>query len=242
MISEVSVIFQVTATADHALRYARDLASLLHVNLTVFVDSWLGTDEKERIARAVVERVDGEGIVYKPLRALRMPMGSSVCNLVVTNTPSQCAEFSCVMPHNETQVSRSEKGEIMIPFGDGRSGIRAASLGIPLARQLGYSVFLWHTTWRDERVFSADPYAHMCAEARTVFSILKEACVQERVPYRIGIDMADSIPGGIVRIALREHMSLICMARGANTGKGSYVDLVSARTPTPLVIVGGEVQ
>ena len=78
----------------------------------------------------------------------------------------------------------------------------------------------------------------MCDGAKKNLAVLCAMCEEQGVAYRHSIEGARDVSEGIVRAALRENSSLLVMARGVDTGKGSYVDQVLKRSSVPVMIVG----
>ncbi len=145
-------------------------------------------------------------------------------------------EVSHLVPFWEKRLARGDSLKVVIPFGDGESGIRAARIGIPFAKQIGSNILLWHTTWRDAQVSSEDMQLHMCEDAKNVLRTLKGMCRKGSVPFEVRVESADDVSEGIVRAALFEGASLIVMARGNETGRGSYLDQVLGRSSVPILI------
>ncbi len=137
----------------------------------------------------------------------------------------------------ETSFTRRAGKSVLVPFGDGEAGVRAAAFVQPLVTGLGLKFVFYHTTWRDPKIASDDPHVHMCAPASRIRSQLEELARAAGTPFQTVIEMADDVVEGSLHCAMRVQASLIADARGPNTMMGSYVDQMLAQSPVPVLVV-----
>lgn len=138
-------------------------------------------------------------------------------------------------PYDEASLDARGEGPFIIPFGDGDSGLDAASVGLPLAVKLGRSVVFYHTTWRSG-VDSSDARDHLCPEAEDNLTELEAAAQLLGVQFKTRLEMAPDVAEGILHTAASESASLIVLARGRKTKVGSYVNQVLEQSPIPTMV------
>lgn len=141
-------------------------------------------------------------------------------------------------PFEESSLLGRGKGEILVPLGNGEAGRHAVRAGLPVAHALGLPVVFYHTTWRDPRVASDDPAAHVCGTARDVLLAAESEAARLGIPHRTALAMAEDVVEGTLARALADRCVLLIVARGLNTGRGSYVDLWLEKSPIPVLAMG----
>lgn len=143
-----------------------------------------------------------------------------------------------LVPFDEKVVAPNWRGKVMVPFGTGESSLHAFTTALPLVKDLGLPVLFYHTTWRSPRTQSEDPIDHVCDEAREVLDALRKECTAWFIPSSVVIEMTDSVVHGALLCALKQCCRLMVVARGKNTGKGSYVDQWLDHSTVPMLIIG----
>lgn len=224
--------------------YAADLAESLHVPLLVSTSIPHGALAEE-VVRRVRESVCS--CFKKPHSALVSVVDAPLFQKggvhlsIVVSCETGHKELPVLSPAGEKRVFRGKERRIFAPLGNGRSAFTTAKYALCLAEKLEAQVLFWHTTWAKKGLTSADPKDHVCAEAAEVLSQIEKLAATHRVKWNIKIDKAPTVVEGIVRTALREHASLIVMARGKRTRFGAYPDTIRERNcPIPLLILGRE--
>jgi hypothetical protein len=151
--------------------------------------------------------------------------------------PRRCG-VPILVPFEETGInSRGTDGPLMIPFGDGLSGVRAGQLALPFAKELKRAVIFYHTSWREPGVTSEDARDHMCETARQNMHTLEAMASAAAVPCTSVIEMTDDTAEGILHCAMRYRAGLLIMSRRLKPGIGCYVTQVLEQSPIPLLIV-----
>jgi hypothetical protein len=256
----VCVVFGERRRMKSAVIYASRLASqlgadALHVYLPsptaqtqspIVAGGSAAEIQRARVAQTVQQWQHCPVIVHddvdlKTARPEQLPPNS----IVVSNELALVRrDLTVLHPFDEVQVLRAS-GSILVPFGDGDSGLIAASLAIPLAKALSLEVLFYHTTWRSETTTSEEPAAHMCVQARAHQQRLQKLAQAAAVPHRMAIEMADDVVfgmlhcalnGGVHRHAEPAPVNLIVMAHGVNTYLGSYVEKALKVSPTPILV------
>lgn len=179
-----------------------------------------------RISPTLVESFEADGgiLLIAPELPARidldtlLPMGANVLKL----TPDHC---------------------LLIPFGSGESAVRAAAVGIPLARKVGLPIVFYHTAWRKPDVENRDGWSHITPEAMGVSESLRRMAARAGLADQIHfvVETADTVVDGLIRTALVQKAALIIMARGDEVRVGSYVDQLAAVSPVPLLIAHQEI-
>src|SRR3990167_8442671 len=161
--------------------------------------------------------------------------------LLVLDKPSGRKDVHVLLSMGTHELKLGEDRCVLIPFGNGDSGLRAALIGIQMAKQLNLSVVFYHTTWRKPEVVglaSEDGWNHICDKALANTESLRELATSVGVESRFFIEIAaPTVKGGIIGAALRKRATMIVMARGSEIRTGSYVDQVAGCSPVPLFIV-----
>lgn len=181
------------------------------------------------LAPAAIKMHDGD----HSFDAMRVPAGT----LVVDD------QLPLVRPDLHTLASWREESllgrggkTILVPFGDGEAGVRAALYVRALAAHLKLGFVFYHTTWRDPRIASDKPCDHMIGRAKTIATRLETLAADAGVPFQTVIEMAEDVVEGSLQAAMRYEACLIADARGPNTLMGSYVDQMLAQSPVPVLV------
>lgn len=144
-----------------------------------------------------------------------------------------------LVPFDESGLDERGKGPLLVPFGTDQSGVRAAQLGLPLARKLGREVVFYHTTWVNNQIAaSSDPQSHMCGPAQEVGRLLLAHARAAGVECRMIVETARDVVLGTLRCAIREQARLIVMSREPKILLGSYVDRALEQSAVPLLVAG----
>ncbi len=145
-------------------------------------------------------------------------------------------------PAGEKVVFRDGKTSILIPFGNGPSGLSAAKHGVEIAKRLGVGVVFYHTTWPKSNCNDSDPKKHMCPAATAVQDGVLAFARENGVDGATDIRLDSEVVRGVVAAALRHRAPLIVTAQGGNTVLNGYPSLLSAgNCPVPLLVLGGSV-
>ena len=142
-----------------------------------------------------------------------------------------------LLPRGAKSLKFVQGHNIFVPFGSGRSGVRAARNAVSLAKALGLSVVFYHTAWRRPEIKSEDPFVHMTKEAMAVGEEMRALAQHECVEYRTVIETADTVMAGVMRRALLERAALMVLIHGDEVRKGSYVDRLAKVSPVPLLVL-----
>lgn len=141
-----------------------------------------------------------------------------------------------LIPLDEPGLRCRGQGSILLPFGDGRSALRAAQLAVPIAAKLAMKIVLYHTTWLEPDITSCDPADHASTGARQTQAELEAVVAAAGVACEVVIEATDDTVEGIVQCAMREQARLIVMARRLKPGIGCYVFRALKQSPVPLLI------
>ncbi|KKW32266.1 MAG: hypothetical protein UY76_C0034G0008 [Candidatus Uhrbacteria bacterium GW2011_GWA2_52_8d] len=187
-----------------------------------------------RLEETVVEKIPPGQIEYL--------LVDSRVSLFVTPVLPQRRDLNVLLTR-EVPALKLECGRcVLVPFGKGDSGVRAARLGVRLAKGLDLPVVFYHTTWRKPGVESIDGWDHLHDEARKVAQTLRGIACQQNVFFIFDIQIqAPSVFAGIIVASFKRHAAMIVMARGTNILRGSYVSQMAESSPVPLLILADEV-
>lgn len=236
------------------MSYAADLAQILHIPLSVYAPT------KESLLIALKESYEREpwqlrAVIHSRLfREARTLFATPAYRPIETHIESPVNDRSslivscdtwkhfgapCLSPAGERKVFRGEsKGPVFIPFGDGASSIISAKYGALIAKQLGTTVILWHTTWRNENAKSSDPHDHMTPEATTMQHEVESLLRIAGVPFQTECVCVPKLVEGLIKAALHMGAPLIVMAEGAQKEFGTYASHVRDRNcPIPLLVI-----
>lgn len=250
----VCVIYGESRRMRSAISYAGKLAALigasvLHVYLpgTVALSPEAAEAQRLRVQANVqkwqtipVEVHDNIDLEFAPATAL--PPNAIIVN---NGLALKRRDLTVLQPFEETNVLRVG-GTILVPFGDGDSGLISSNVAIPLAKATTLDVMFYHTTWRNESVASDSPADHMCTEAASHQTMLQELATENGVNHTFAVEMADDVVMGMLNCALNGGVSveepnpvnLIVMAHGVNTHLGSYVEKALNVSATPILVIG----
>ncbi|HEY9777474.1 MAG TPA: hypothetical protein V6C81_27170 [Planktothrix sp.] len=253
--------------AMKALEYAVDLAGRLDAAaLHVYLPRHVGVKpppttsfsaremQLDRVAERVRSIFAGTIVVHDDvdLEQATMQQLPPVAIVVSRELAQRRTDLHIVQPFEEESVVRGGGG-ILVPFGDGESGIIAAAEALPLAAQLKSDVIFYHTTWRSPHVSSTNPLDHLCGDAKRHFDELTAMAQTYGVRSHMEIEMADDVVVGMLRCAANGAVAshnpkpadLIVMTHGVNTCFGSYVEKALQKSATPVLVIasarrGGE--
>jgi hypothetical protein len=260
----VCAVFGERRSMKSAVSYAGRLASLLglekvHVYLpgTVtavpaprVVSADAAELQRQRVEKTVMEWQNHPVQVHDDVDIATASLDQLPPNSIVVSNglALKRRDLTVLQPFDESQVLRAS-GSILVPFGDGDSGMIAALVAVPLAQALSLEVLFYHTTWRSEKVESDDAEDHMCVNSRAQYRHLERIAQDAGIAYRIGVEMADDVVFGMLHCALTgdvegdaepKPVNLIVMAHGLNTHIGSYVEKALKVSATPILVVGTE--
>ena len=254
---KVFVFFNDTSSGHAELKYAADIATRLNSKLIVLVRNSLETAilfaknskycvreileiSQKRIREKVSLLINAcLQISYKVVPDDLNLLNSNKTIVVSNSIISEQNNFSVIAPFDEIGLLERGPGEIMIPFGNGESGIFAANKTLPIIKRLGLNMVFWHTTWKNPAIASEEPKTHMVPEAKSVLKTIREKADELGIKHRSVIETADDVVEGILRFALKEHSVMIVMARGRKTGEGRYGDrLIKRSSPIPIFMAG----
>ena len=254
---KVFVFFNDTFSGHAELKYAANIAKHLNSPLTILIPDSLETAilfaknskycvreileiAQKRISEKVSSLINAclqisYEVVPDDLNLLNSDKTIFVSNSII----SEQNNFSVIAPFNEAGLLERGPGEIMIPFGNGESGIFAATKALPLIKRLGLNVVFWHTTWKNPALIANEPEQHMIEDAKSVLKTIREKADELGIKHRSVIETADDVVEGMLRFALKEHLVLIVMTRGKKTGEGRYGDrLIKRSSPIPIFMAG----
>lgn len=247
----ISVVYRHTPDGRTALNFSSSLLRPLGAGqLRVFVDG----GSREGTALAVAGGLeDPEAIAANNLIAdVTARTGLSKAQVVLgrlserTELPDTALLVDCgggagehnlLVPFDEQAFGCRGKGPVVIPFGTDQSAVRAASVGIPLAKQLDCEVVFYHSTWTNPAVEDSDPCLHVCAAARRTEQQLTDSATAAGVKFRVVVETARDVVLGTLRCAVRERASLLVMAREPKIIHGSYVDRTLLQSTVPMLVV-----
>lgn len=254
---KICVIFNDTSSGHAELKYAADITMRLNSPLTVLIQNSLETatllaknnkQNAKEIQETAEERIDKK--VYSLINEFLwvsyevMPDNPKLLNsektIFISNSLiHERNDLSVLAPFDEVGLLERGPGEIMIPFGNGESGIFAVNETLPLINRLGLNVVFWHTTWKNPALAEATAETHMVPEAKSVLKIIQQKANELGIKHRNVIETADDVVEGIIRFALKEHCVMVVMARGRKTGAGRYGDrLIKRSSPVPVFMAG----
>ena len=225
--------------------FARNLAKRLDEMFLVTVPDVRNGDEsdslKARISSSIcraadVSHLDGMSISFGDLTS-SIELGNII---FVCESAADRQDLITLVPFDEESLTKRGDGPVLIPLGDNGSGEYAAREGIEIAKALGLSVVFYHTTWREEDVDSDDPRDHMNTGARQVLEGAIARAEELEVLYKAVPQTDLGVADGIVLAAGVHECSMILMARGTDTLKGSYVDQVLELSRIPVLVMGQE--
>jgi len=257
----VCAIFGERRSMKSAIMYAGRLAALLHAGeLHIYLPGADGTQvapsmtpgraaelQRQRVKDLVSQWQPTPVVVHDDLDlATAHPSRLPENALVVSNELAlRRRHLTVLQPFEETHVLRAS-GSILVPFGDGNSGIVAAAVALQLARTTHLDVVFYHTTWADESVQSEDPVDHLCQSAREHYHELQRMAIQANVGHSMAVEMVSDVVSGMLHCALNGSLSvedphpvnLIVAAHGVNTYSGSYLEEALNVSSTPILVVG----
>lgn len=150
-------------------------------------------------------------------------------------------DANVLVPQREIGLFARGAGPALVPFGDRGSAVHAMAYGMPILRGCGFEeIVFYHTTWPADGVASQNPEDHMNEAARMVLAHLRDLADLASVRHRTVVEMADSIPGGIQRAALRNRCRIVVTARDPERFGRTYVDEMIDDSPTPVLVVGSK--
>lgn len=243
-IRTVAVRFRDTRTGGVALRAAARLARALGCPLDVSVphpatrQSWTA-DDADRVTDAVRARI-GNDLAFAGATRPKPCCTDAWSNdaLVVDAELARTQRDVTALALTDTEFRMDDRtAPLVVPIGDGESGITGARVAAALAARLGAPLRFYHTTWRNPECVSEFPNDHVSGAADTVLRIARLAATAARVPHETVIETAPDVTDGMIRAAIRFHASCVVVARGGRTGKGSYVDQLLAESPIPVLVV-----
>ena len=235
---EIYVQLRLSRLGKSELRYAVSLAKRMQATLVVVAPY---RTDAERV-RALVAEWAPEAGTFDQLHLLRDSVPRLSDASILVGACPQWPESARRQMHQlfpgdqESFCPPVELPKMLVPFGNGTSGLRAGRFAANFDQAIvGSKLTFYHTTWRNPVVSSDVPALHVCEGARVVQEELDERT--RGIEHAFRIETADDVTEGIVRAALDESSDLIVMARGAHTVTGNYVDRVLARTTVPVLVV-----
>jgi nucleotide-binding universal stress UspA family protein len=161
--------------------------------------------------------------------------------ILVTENPTQdqLQRFNVLHPHDEVRFDPNKRGRILVPLGDGPSGLRATRHAIQIAQATGAHIAFWHTTLKRQGVADdRPPKEHMCDGAIEILEQAQQLCLDAGVPCEEIVAMnPHRIPDGIADAALKHNCHLVVMAHGADTDIGSHTEMILECCPVPTLLV-----
>ncbi len=248
MITTVACIFRASRRGLGELMFAYDIARRLRVPLDVYAATVsVGVaypDFQATQAKRIRELLPAVSEIKITVRDYALQSQGDTLDLtaetlLVSNTISQ-TNASVVVPKNELSLAGHGLGSILVPLGNGESGRYVLEHGLKAVRQLGNQIVLYHTTYRNPTIKDPDLRLHMCEEARQLIGYGEFLARQHELSASRVIEAADSVVAGIVQAAIINCCSLIVMARGTDTTRGSYVDRLLQESMIPVLIIGRE--
>jgi nucleotide-binding universal stress UspA family protein len=247
----IGVVYRHTPDGRTALSFSSSLLKPLGVEqLQVFVDGGsrertalaasAGLKDSARLAAdnlvAYVKQTTGLSAAQIELRSLADQV-ELPAEAVVVDGGGGVGDGSLLVPFDEPAFGWRGEGPLVIPFGTDESALRAASVGIPLAKLLNREVVFYHTTWTNPSVEGSDPGLHVCSAASRTEQLLTAAATAAGVKYRVVIETALDVVLGTLRCAVRERANLLVMAREPKIIHGSYVDRALLQSTVPMLVV-----
>lgn len=148
-------------------------------------------------------------------------------------------DVSVVAPRFESRLFGRGRGPALVPFGDHEPDHLAAERGMRILQGCGFDeLVFYHTTWSAEGQGSTDPVDHMNDGARALLGRLRGLADAASLRHRTVVEMADSVPLGIQRVALENRCRLALVARDPRRYGFTFVDSTLDDNPTPVLVVG----
>ncbi len=245
---QIHVYFVDTPQGRAELRFARDLAEKLGVEITVdvhynpaantcFESAGIQLPNTSEHAASLLPWLNEIAGGPVEIRFTEEPL-TDIDGLVVSNAMARAGNVRVPVFASVYEPCLNPEGRaICIPFGNRGTALVAACLAIPLAAKLGVAVVLYHTTWCDKNNASKNPRDHMCEDAQAIETQLLELAETHGVSATSVIEMVDDVADGGIRFAIAQHCCLMAMAYGERILRKPYSDSALKASPVPILIV-----
>ncbi len=145
-----------------------------------------------------------------------------------------------VVPMDERGLTTRGRGNILVPFGNGVSALKALALAGPIAQSSGLPLLFYHTSWKNPQVASKDPADHICLDARAIQTKLVASAASLGVQASSVIECAEDVADGILHTAMLTQSRIIVMPQSQMVEVGDYCYRVKDKSPVPVMIIGRE--
>ena len=218
--------------------FGHSLAKVLGVPLRIYAPPTIcgnSSCDEATINREQTERLGNLFPGAVPVSAIEVEPGT----IVIGNSIAEKRQpYTVIAPRYMLEFDPHGKKKIMVPLGDGPAGIKASTFAIWFAKRTRFSLVFWHTTWRNPKVSSENPWDHMIDNAKLTLLKAQTMATEAGVPYEVDIrSVPEAIADGIVAAAYDHDVCLITMTRGDKAVLGSHCDSVVERSPIPLLVV-----
>lgn len=141
-------------------------------------------------------------------------------------------------PHEERGFDCHGKKRILVPFGREETTVKALLPAICIAKKIGASIILYHTTRPNPKCASVDWRDHMTENALAGEKSCINLCRQMGIPYKVRITSV--YPGvvaeGIANAAYDDDCHLIVMSMAADVVFGSHTGQALEYSAVPTLI------
>ncbi len=149
-------------------------------------------------------------------------------DLVVSNRHiAEITTHAVIMPQRETDIFRSGKESVLLSIGDDNLAQRTYRHGLHISKCLlpknGW-VTLYHTTWKDPRILSDDPFDHVSEQALRILNEAEGLGNDFEIAVHRMIRMDETVLHGIAEAALRSNAGLVVVARDRDVTIGDYAE------------------
>lgn len=241
-VKRLAVIFRDTAVGKRELGFACGFSLQAGIPLTVLLPACADTRQYWSSEEArVIECVRAFGVFpdVKRFDSENFELSSDI--LLVSNDPPS-GEFSVLRPFEEFEFNRQDSVVIVVPFGHGDAGRRAAHFAIEFAQERGAVIIFYHTTWKINSV-STVAEDHMSPEAKCTLDGLVSLAYEANIRFVTIIETAEDVVEGFMLCALRSQAAFIVVAQATSVLQGSYVDqVIEMGGAVPILVVGTEVE
>lgn len=231
-----------------AMRYAAWLAYSLKSALVIRIPDG---EDKRNMERAIMQdeiprNAPGVNlcIEHQSSRVLDEASDSSTVIFVTPASSIQEAQRHGIAGKINLLFSFEEDGRrqalaparLCLPFGDRAETLKAADLGMPLAKTLDVGILAIHTTSPIEGNESSDPLDHLARGAREIKTGLEARSAQMDLELTCQTTLnAPDVVDFIIRSAFDNGCGIIVMARG-NVLRNGIADLTVRRSHIPVLV------
>lgn len=235
------VMFSLTRAGERCLEFACQMARAAKAQLLLVVTNAQDADDADSYAKN--KGMNCKVACVGRLADLQKPDQQFI--LVATQAQGAESEPSLPkMPYSCLLYSMGEDGlrkpgprSILLSIGAGSSSLRAAKVGIPLAKAIESEIVLVHATWREPSL-PEDALAehHMRADAKNILDHIVAQAKNQSVKTRTIVGMPDSIPAFIAKTANDQDCCMVVLAVGRNVYAGGRIPQITRVCNVPVLV------